>query len=703
MATLPALQLLLRKHPLPLSTLLALSSTSPVLRPLLPRALSRSLTRLLAPYLPSSLIRPFLAHLAAARALLSGSAVLHLITQDAHWRPADLDVYAPRGTGHAVALWLVHNAGYTCTLVSRRTWRTTTPSAPADADWVTGLVTPLNDTSKGTGGGKKEEEGKVPDYFHIGADANGEYGTAAGGSHIHRVYKLRRAATTATGAATTSEGDESAIDVIEAAGASAVQPITAFHSTLVMNYISFKQVRRRTVPSFQPSTPLPSNTPIPSTPPIPSTHPTPTPLPSAQPSPSAQPAPLPSTDPPTPPPTKPRPKRPPPPITAHLSLLYPTLTLARRGVPVERAPRRRPVDSDSESDDPLAHSTVSTPDPATTAANTTPTPRETTTRRNSETTTKRNSDPPPKRDPLAKYRARGFTLEPWEGRREPWRVEGGPRSLGVGFEVGVGGGKKKKGAKKKGGKKMAEKVVEGHGDGEGGAAEDGGKGEDKAAGDDGRVEHDGRVEREAGADENAAAGDAQAGGKDDAQVASAGDAQAQSAEVEPHDATRSHDSDPSPPHDEKPDTPAPTSGADAATDASIPQADATAPQADATTLQADATSTQPDFNTTAPHPDTATSQADASTPPDNVAVPKVDATTTTSPSTPTNTVAPTTNSNASITTTTTAPTPTAPAPLSPTSTTTPSASTTTAQQTRPERTGPSRRPAPKARWRLLGW
>ncbi|KAG6905626.1 hypothetical protein DXG01_001542, partial [Tephrocybe rancida] len=189
---------------IPVSAVAYLSQTHPMLMDKLSSHLSRSLDELLASQVSRANVDSFRTLLIRTRAVISGSTVLHFILRDNHWQPGDFDIYAPFGTGYAIVHWLVNNGGYKVVSDGSRSFifhphTVTAPRGPCD--WRTALGSTASRISRRT---NKYESTN---------------------SNIYRVYKL--CSTTNT-----------FIDVIESSKPSFLPPITRFHSTLVMNYLS---------------------------------------------------------------------------------------------------------------------------------------------------------------------------------------------------------------------------------------------------------------------------------------------------------------------------------------------------------------------------------------------------------------------------------------------------------------------------------
>ena len=195
-------------------TVVSLSRTNTVLINKLPSHLRRSFEDLLKSRISAHRVAAFCSLLLETRAVISGSTALHFVLRDSHWSPGDFDLYAPFGTGYSVVRWLVVNEGYR--IVSDGSWNfkfrpATIPLPAGPCHWLMdlGLDNPLPATSS------------------YSRRSKSHYGSSD--SHIYRVYKLASKTNTF-------------IDVIESSKPSFLPPITKFHSTLVMNYLTPKSL-----------------------------------------------------------------------------------------------------------------------------------------------------------------------------------------------------------------------------------------------------------------------------------------------------------------------------------------------------------------------------------------------------------------------------------------------------------------------------
>ncbi|KAJ6596243.1 hypothetical protein DFH09DRAFT_1407275 [Mycena vulgaris] len=181
----------------PLTTAIALSQCNSTLRILLRPHLQQSFEKFLSLRISAPNIAGFSTLLRETLAAISGSTVLHFALRDTHWTPGDLDIYAPFGTGFAIVDWLTRHEDYQVVSDGSKNFLkfhphpVARPKHPELCDWLTELSSP---------------RAPVP---------------------IHRVYKLHRASPS-----------KSFIDVIESTRPSFLPPITKFHSTLVMNYLT---------------------------------------------------------------------------------------------------------------------------------------------------------------------------------------------------------------------------------------------------------------------------------------------------------------------------------------------------------------------------------------------------------------------------------------------------------------------------------
>ncbi|KAL0945898.1 hypothetical protein HGRIS_012182 [Hohenbuehelia grisea] len=165
---------------------------------------------MLVRYMCRDRIEAFRAMMRYTRAVLSGSSVLHFAIRDDHWQPADLDIYAPFGTGFNVVSWLVKREGYEVASDGLKSFtrrpKTTIRRTEGPYDWTTPFELeavwipspPRNQTAIET-----------PTQ-----------------NFIFRVIKLRK------------PSSPHSIDIIESSKPSFLPPITRFHSSLVMNYIT---------------------------------------------------------------------------------------------------------------------------------------------------------------------------------------------------------------------------------------------------------------------------------------------------------------------------------------------------------------------------------------------------------------------------------------------------------------------------------
>lgn len=198
---------------IPIPTVISLSRTHIFLINKLPNHLRRSFEGLLKSRMSAHRIDAFCTLLLETRAVISGSTALHFIFRDSHWSPGDFDLYAPFGTGYTVVRWLVVNEGYRIVSDGSRkfTFRPATIPVPAGpCNWLTDLGLDF-----------------LPPTPKRSPHSKSHY--AFSGSDIYRVYKL--VSTTNT-----------FIDVIESSKPSFLPPITKFHSTLVMNYLTPKSL-----------------------------------------------------------------------------------------------------------------------------------------------------------------------------------------------------------------------------------------------------------------------------------------------------------------------------------------------------------------------------------------------------------------------------------------------------------------------------
>ncbi|KAG6830179.1 hypothetical protein H0H87_008955 [Tephrocybe sp. NHM501043] len=191
---------------LTISAVVCLSQMHPKLMGKLSPHLSKSLDELLTSRVSRENVDGFRTLLLRTRAAVSGSTVLHFILRDDHWTPGDFDLYAPFGTGYTVVQWLVKQEGYKVVSDGSRSFifhPHTLTSTPNACDWTTDLVTSTS---------IHRQPGRAKKYDYSDSD-------------IYRVYKLCSTKNTF-------------IDVIESSKPSFLPPITRFHSTIVMNYLT---------------------------------------------------------------------------------------------------------------------------------------------------------------------------------------------------------------------------------------------------------------------------------------------------------------------------------------------------------------------------------------------------------------------------------------------------------------------------------
>ncbi|KAG6908377.1 hypothetical protein DXG01_004875 [Tephrocybe rancida] len=191
---------------IPVSAVVCLSQTHPMLMGKLSAHLCQSFDELLASRVSRTNVDSFRTLLLRTRAVISGSTVLHFILRDNHWRPADFDLYTPFGTGYAIVHWLVNNEGYKVVSDGSRSFifhPHTVTAPPGPCDWTTDLVATAS--------------------VHRNTRQTNKYDST--NSDIYRVYKLCSTKNTF-------------VDVIESIKPSFLPPITRFHSTIVMNYLS---------------------------------------------------------------------------------------------------------------------------------------------------------------------------------------------------------------------------------------------------------------------------------------------------------------------------------------------------------------------------------------------------------------------------------------------------------------------------------
>ena len=194
---------------LPIITALSLSRTHTLLTDKLSSHLRRSFDGLLRSRISTHRIDAFRSLLLDTRAVISGSTALHFILRDTHWKPGDFDLYTPFGTGYALVRWLVANEGYTIVADGSKNFTfhpKTLPMPAGPCDWLTDLGLDFLPAAP------RQSRSSIPHYGSLGAD-------------IYRVYKL-------------TSGTNTFIDVIESSKPSFLPPITKFHSTLVMNYLT---------------------------------------------------------------------------------------------------------------------------------------------------------------------------------------------------------------------------------------------------------------------------------------------------------------------------------------------------------------------------------------------------------------------------------------------------------------------------------
>ncbi|GLB39544.1 hypothetical protein LshimejAT787_0700540 [Lyophyllum shimeji] len=153
-------------------------------------------------------VNGFRALLLKTRAAISGSTALHFVLREKHWDPGDFDLYAPFGTGYTIVHWLITNEGYKIVSDGSKsfTFHPHTVPVPADGtcDWLTDL-------------------GHAPAAHRTRRGSKTHY--EWNDSDIYRVYKL-------------CSTKDTFIDVIESSKPSFLAPITKFHSTVVMNYLT---------------------------------------------------------------------------------------------------------------------------------------------------------------------------------------------------------------------------------------------------------------------------------------------------------------------------------------------------------------------------------------------------------------------------------------------------------------------------------
>lgn len=208
----------------PLDSAISLSRSHKSLITRLPTHLLLSCIDLLTPRISLTNIPAFRALLRDTRAVISGSTALSFVIRDTHWQPGDFDIYAPFGTGWALVEWLVRNEGYHIVSDGAQSFVRRPPPIQIPAahfDWLTEL--------------------DVDDILSIQLQKRqrflSKYGSAE--AYIYRVYKLSRSSSKSS---LLNSFPDSSIDVIESSRASFLPPITKFHSTLVMNYISADSV-----------------------------------------------------------------------------------------------------------------------------------------------------------------------------------------------------------------------------------------------------------------------------------------------------------------------------------------------------------------------------------------------------------------------------------------------------------------------------
>ncbi|KAF5373471.1 hypothetical protein D9615_009486 [Tricholomella constricta] len=193
----------------PISAVIALSQTHSSLRGKLPAHLRQSFDEMLASRITRNNVNGFRNLLLKTRAVISGSTALHFILRETHWNPGDFDIYAPFGTGYTIVHWLMDNEGYRIVSDGSKSFLFHPHSVPVPAenhncDWITDL-------------------GDFPAAHRSSRSPRMRYESTD--SDIYRVYKL-------------CSTNDTFIDVVESSKPSFLPPITKFHSTLVMNYIT---------------------------------------------------------------------------------------------------------------------------------------------------------------------------------------------------------------------------------------------------------------------------------------------------------------------------------------------------------------------------------------------------------------------------------------------------------------------------------
>lgn len=200
---------------LPLREAVALSHVHYSIADKLAPHLQKSFNTLLTSRISTTNIPPFVELLRDTRAVISGSTSLQFILRDEHWKPGDFDLYAPFGTGFALVDFLNRNEGYDVESDGSRSFMFHPHAIPISRfsfDWLSDV-----DFLDDVGATKRRK----PKSEYDSTDAL-----------IYRVYKLVRG----------TFPSQSSIDVIESTSPSFLPPITKFHSTLVMNYITPNRV-----------------------------------------------------------------------------------------------------------------------------------------------------------------------------------------------------------------------------------------------------------------------------------------------------------------------------------------------------------------------------------------------------------------------------------------------------------------------------
>ncbi|RDB17110.1 hypothetical protein Hypma_001906 [Hypsizygus marmoreus] len=197
---------------IPVSSVIALSQTHSRLVEKLPAHLRQSFDSLLTSRISLNNVDNFRLLLRQTRAAISGSTALHFILRDKHWRPGDFDLYAPFGTGYSLVRWLMLNEQYRIVSDGSRSFifhpQTIRIPVGYACDWLTDLRPDVPAPSPSRSRNQKDD-----------------YGSSE--AHIYRVYKLA-----------SSRQPSTFIDVVESSKPSFLPPITKFHSTLVMNYLT---------------------------------------------------------------------------------------------------------------------------------------------------------------------------------------------------------------------------------------------------------------------------------------------------------------------------------------------------------------------------------------------------------------------------------------------------------------------------------